>query len=151
MRRFLTIIAGILFFGGLGAIALLDGGIVPYPLPGALVAKRSADRLTGAACSVHQADAQAYALCLSRQAPIASYAEYRRCGGYIESERAGESRIACSKPELTDAFLKLRGEGRSYYREARRACRAHDFCYVHPPPLTIPSSARARLASDATT
>lgn len=104
--------------------AWLDGQIMPYPEPGQLLAQRANQTLTGAACGSDQA-------CLASQAPIASYGEFRRCGGYIESERAGKSRLACSESQLTDIYLKGRGEGNSFYREFRRACRTHDFCYVH--------------------
>lgn len=104
--------------------AWLDGQIVPYPEPGRLMSERAATSLTGVTCAGDQK-------CLADTAPIASYGEYRRCGGYIESERAGRSRIACSEASLTDLYLKGRGEGNTFYREFRRACRTHDFCYVH--------------------
>ncbi len=97
---------------------------MPYPEPGQLMAERANQTLTGAACGADPS-------CLFSQAPIASYGEFRRCGGYIESERAGKSRLACSESQLTDLYLKGRGEGNTFYREFRRACRTHDFCYVH--------------------
>lgn len=104
--------------------AWLDGQIMPYPEPGQLMAQRANQTLTGAACEGDES-------CLANAAPIASFGEYRRCGGYIESERAGKSRLACSESQLTDIYLKGRGEGNSFYREFRRACRTHDFCYTH--------------------
>lgn len=104
--------------------AWLDGQIAPYPEPGQLMSERAKVSLTGAACGADKA-------CLADKAPIASFGEYRRCGGYIESEQAGRSRIACSEASLTDLYLKGRGEGNTFYREFRRACRTHDFCYMH--------------------
>lgn len=121
--------------------AWLDGQIMPYPEPGQLMAERANQTLTGAACGSDQT-------CLTSQAPIASYGEFRRCGGYIESERAGKSRLACSESQLTDIYLKGRGEGNTFYREFRRACRTHDFCYVHGAtayaPKDDPEKARAQ-------
>lgn len=114
----------------IGTIAWLDGGLMKYPLPGPLVAERSIDRLTGAACPSGAAGETADVRCLAQAAPIGAHASYRRCGGYIESGRVGASRIACSKPELLEDYIQF-DEGRTAYREFRRACRAHDFCYLH--------------------
>lgn len=124
--------------------AWLDGQIMPYPEPGQLMAERANQTLTGAACNADQT-------CLANSAPIASYGEYRRCGGYIESERAGKSRLACSESQLTDIYLKGRGEGNSFYREFRRACRTHDFCYTHAASSYAPKddAERVRAACDA--
>lgn len=126
MRRLIVWISAsvVLLASILLVSAWLDGQIMPYPEPGQLLAQRANQTLTGAACGSDQT-------CLSSQAPIASYGEFRRCGGYIESERAGKSRLACSESQLTDIYLKGSGEGNSFYREFRRACRTHDFCYVH--------------------
>lgn len=124
--------------------AWLDGQIKPYPEPGQLLAARANQTLTGASCESDQS-------CLANTAPIASYGEYRRCGGYIESERAGSSRLACSESQLTDIYLKGRGEGNSFYREFRRACRTHDFCYVHAAATYSPreDAEKVRAACDA--
>lgn len=124
--------------------AWLDGQIMPYPEPGKLMADRANQTLTGAACGPDQS-------CLASAAPIASYGEYRRCGGYIESERAGKSRLACSESQLTDIYLKGRGEGNSFYREFRRACRTHDFCYTHAATAYSPKDnpEQVRAACDA--
>jgi hypothetical protein len=130
--------------------AWLDGQIMPYPEPGQLMAERANQTLTGAACGGEQS-------CLASQAPIASYGEFRRCGGYIESERAGKSRLSCSESQLTDLYLKGRGEGNTFYREFRRACRTHDFCYVHgatayapkDDPETVRAQCDAGLLADA--
>jgi hypothetical protein len=130
--------------------AWLDGQIVPYPEAGRLQAERAKTSLTGAACAGDS-------VCLGSAAPIASFGEFRRCGGYIESERAGPSRIACSEAGLTDLYLKGRGEGNTFYREFRRACRAHDFCYTHAAstyapkddPETVRASCDAALLADA--
>lgn len=125
MRLFKWIGLSVALLGIVLAVsAWLDGQIMSYPEPGQLLAKRAGQVLTGAACAGDQA-------CLQSAAPIASYGEYRRCGGYIESERAGKSRIACSESFLTDLVLRGRGEGNTFYREFRRACRTHDFCYMH--------------------
>lgn len=124
--------------------AWLDGQIMAYPEPGQLMAERANQTLTGAACAEDQT-------CLANAAPIASYGEYRRCGGYIESERAGKSRLACSESQLTDIYLKGRGEGNSFYREFRRACRTHDFCYTHAASSYAPKgdAENVRAACDA--
>lgn len=130
MRLAASIFVFVVFAAVLGVIAWLDGGIIKYPLPGGLVAERASERLTGASCAALKGDEKEYRLCLAQSAPIGAYASYRRCGGYIESERVGVSRIACSKPELLEDYVQF-GEGRTAYREFRRACRAHDFCYLH--------------------
>lgn len=124
--------------------AWLDGQIMAYPEPGQLMAQRANQTLTGAACGSDQT-------CLASAAPIASYGEFRRCGGYIESERAGKSRLACSESQLTDIYLKGRGEGNSFYREFRRACRTHDFCYTHAATAYSPKDdpEKVRAACDA--
>ena len=106
------------------AIGWLDGGFTRYILPGGLLAERSVQVLTGAQCANNTK-------CLETSAPIAAYDEYRRCGGYIQSARSGESRLACSQTGITDLLLKASGEGRSFYREFRRSCRTHDLCYTH--------------------
>ena len=124
MQRVIGVVVSAILGVFLLALAWLNGAIMEFPLPGQLMAARSAERLTAAACNGN-------ADCISEKAPIASYAEYRRCGGYIESERAGESRLACSEAWLSDVYMRSGGEGSSFYRHFRRACRVHDFCYVH--------------------
>lgn len=128
----------------LAGTAWLDGKIMPYPESGKLMAERANQTLTGAACGADQS-------CLAGAAPIASYGEFRRCGGYIESARLGPSRIACSEAQLTDLYLKGAGEGSSFYREFRRGCRAHDFCYTHAAstysPKDTPEAVRAACDS----
>ena len=124
MQRVIGVVISAILGVFLLALAWLNGAIMEFPLPGQLMAARSAERLTAAACNGN-------ADCISEKAPIASYAEYRRCGGYIESERAGESRLACSEAWLSDVYMRMGGAGSSFYRQFRRACRVHDFCYVH--------------------
>jgi hypothetical protein len=130
MRLWIGVAALALLLLLIGAVAWLDGGLMKYPMPGPIVAARSNATLTAAACNAEEKNRNLNLRCLALAAPIGAYAPYRRCGGYIESERVGASRIACSKPELLEAYFQF-GEGRTAYREFRRACRAHDFCYLH--------------------
>jgi hypothetical protein len=64
------------------------------------------------------------------QAPIANWAEYRRCGGSAQTVRAHGEAIACSLPKVTDRLRILVGEGETFYRQMRAACNRHDFCYA---------------------
>jgi len=126
MRRPIFLVSAVVLFLVLGlsalAIAWLDGRILAFPKPGSLIVESATPNRTGANCS----DAD----CLAKFAPIAAFAEYRRCGGYSEGARVGESRLACSAGWITDQ--KERGvEGHSLYRQFRRACRTHDLCYGH--------------------
>lgn len=106
------------------SVIWLDGGIRKYPQPGALMLDRVKLPLTAAKCGSDKE-------CVLKGSPIAAYGEYRRCGGYIESARSGKSQVACSNSFWTDGFLSGGGEGNSFYRASRRACRSHDFCYLH--------------------
>lgn len=130
MRTLFGLLALVLVLAAIAAVAWLDGGIMAYPDTGRLIAERAALPLTAAACEEEKDDPLKKRMCLAQSSPIGAYASYRRCGGYIESERVGAVRIACSKPELLDTYFKF-GEGQSAYRDFRRACRLHDFCYVH--------------------
>jgi hypothetical protein len=64
------------------------------------------------------------------QAPIASYAEYRRCGGAAQTVRAHGELISCSVPNITDQFSAILKEGETFYRQMRGVCNRHDFCYA---------------------
>jgi hypothetical protein len=64
------------------------------------------------------------------EAPIANWAEYRRCGGSAQTVRAHGESMACSQPKLTDRLRILVGEGETFYRQMRAACNRHDFCYA---------------------
>lgn len=122
MRRWW--VGGILFAITALVVGWLDGWFMSYPHPGALMMQHAATTMTGASCAGNQD-------CLARESPIASFGDYRRCGGYIESVRAGDSQIGCSKAWLTDKVLAGRGEGDTFYRASRRACRSHDMCYTN--------------------
>jgi hypothetical protein len=63
-------------------------------------------------------------------APIASYAEYRRCGGAAQTVRAHGDLMSCSVPRYTDRLRLVVGEGETFYRQMRAACNRHDFCYA---------------------
>ena len=63
-------------------------------------------------------------------APIANWAEYRRCGGSSQTVRAHGETIACSMPNITDRLSMLMGEGQTFYRQMRAACNRHDLCYA---------------------
>jgi hypothetical protein len=64
------------------------------------------------------------------EAPIANYAEYRRCGGAAQTVRAHGELISCSVPNITDRFAAILREGETFYRQMRGVCNRHDFCYA---------------------
>lgn len=64
------------------------------------------------------------------EAPIANFAEYRRCGGAAQTVRAHGELISCSVPNITDQFSAILKEGETFYRQMRGVCNRHDFCYA---------------------